>query len=48
MGYLVFALLLGLEFKTTHNLYKAIFYAVVLWCYGWFFYQLLHDARWLG
>jgi hypothetical protein len=47
MGYLVFALLLGLEFKTTRNLYLTIFYAVVLWCYGWFFYHLLKQAGWL-
>jgi len=44
MGYLLFALLLGLEFKTTRNLYTAIFYALVLWLYGWFFYHLLKDA----
>jgi len=41
MGYILFALLLGLEFKTTRNIYKAIFYALVLWGYAWFFYHLL-------
>jgi len=45
MGYLVFLLLLGLEFKTTLAIYKAIFNAAFIYLCVWFLYQLVKDAR---
>ena len=45
MGYIIFAILLGLEFKTTRAIYKALFNAGFIYLTLWFLYQMVKDAR---
>ena len=44
MGYLVFLLLLGFEFKTTRAIYQTIFNAGFIYLVAWVLYQMVKQV----